>query len=133
MKIIIVILVLIQISLIVPNPNNIESEQKESKGIGRNLNHQRRLGFWDSLKNFGNKIYNVKQKIVDKVKDVFGVVKEIGGIYYEGFKIMKNGIVYVVKKVPEVANAVRTGAKIVVNEVKIGFEKGKEYVKNIFK
>ena len=57
MKVIAVVLILMQISLIVPNPNNrIESEQKESKGISRNLSHQRRLGFFDLLKRFANGI-----------------------------------------------------------------------------
>ena len=74
MKIIVVILVLIQISLIVPNPNNIESEQKESKGIGRNLNHQRRLGIFDGL---WKKISNVAQDIAGGVKKAGKKVAEV--------------------------------------------------------
>ena len=77
MKIIVVILVLIQISLIVPNPNNIESEQKESKGIGRNLNHQRRLGVFDFFKNIGKKIINTGETIVNGVKKVGGKIVEV--------------------------------------------------------
>ena len=51
MKIIVLVLILIQISFIVPNPNNrIESAQKESKGIDRNLSHQRRLSVFSLLK-----------------------------------------------------------------------------------
>ena len=59
MKVFVVILILLQISFIVPNPNNrIESEQKESKGISRNLSHQRRLGLFDVLKRYANGIKN---------------------------------------------------------------------------
>ena len=60
MKVFVVILILLQISFIVPNPNNrIESEQKESKGISRNLSHQRRLGWADIIKKAGEIIKNI--------------------------------------------------------------------------
>ena len=78
------------------------------------------------------------------MKDVYDFGKEAGEKYIDSLKKMGGYTVDIVKKVPEVIvdfakklsevdKAARTGAKIVVNEVKIGYEKAKEYVKNVFK
>ena len=107
MKIIVVILVLIQISLIVPNPNNIESEQKESKGIGRNLNHQRRLGIFDGL---WKKISNVAQ-------DIAGGVKKAGKKVAEVAKNAGEKVTEVAKKTWE---KIADTAKTAVHSLKIG-------------
>ena len=129
MKIIVVILVLIQISLIVPNPNNIESEQKESKGICRNLNHQRRLGAFDFLKNIGKKIINTGETIVNGVKKVGGkiveVSKKVANTVKTGFvNVMETGIGFfrvLIKDLGEAKDTFPELIKDIVDSIKENF------------
>ena len=116
MKIIVVILVLIQISLIVPNPNNIESEQKESKGIGRNLNHQRRLGIFDGL---WKKISNVAQDIAEKKKKAGKKVAEVA----------KNAGEKIADTAKTAVHSLKIGAKLIGVEVNLVKEKLLEWGK----
>ena len=105
MKVIAVVLILMQISLIVPNPNNrIESEQKESKGIGRNLSHQRRLGVFDWVKSVVGKVKDGVKKVIDKVKTSTPAGQSIvKTVYNTVTEKVKNNFNYVSTKVKSIA------------------------------
>ena len=97
MKVIVVVLILIQISLIVTNPNNtIESKQKESKGIGKNLSQQSRglmgwlknvvgrakdavnvKSFLDAGKTYAKTAFNFAGENTKSFKDVPKIVKSV--------------------------------------------------------
>ena len=100
MKVIVVVLILIQISLIVTNPNNtIESKQKESKGIGKNLSQQSRLGVMGWIKN-----------VVGRAKDAVKVKSflDVGKTYAKTAFNFAGEKAKSIKDVPKIVKSVKT-------------------------